>query len=77
MGVRRAWRGRGVAGALKRTQINWAKANGFRQLKTVNEERNEPVQRLNRRHGYRPEPGLITVRGPLSVVSSVVSGMSA
>jgi GNAT superfamily N-acetyltransferase len=65
-GVRRAWRGRGIAGALKRTQINWAKANGFRQLKTHNEERNEPVQRLNRRHGYRQEPGSVTVRGPLA-----------
>jgi GNAT superfamily N-acetyltransferase len=65
-GVRRAWRGRGVAGALKRAQINWAKANGFRQLKTRNEERNEPVQRLNRRHGYRREPGSVTVRGPLA-----------
>ena len=65
-GVRRAWRGRGIAGALKRTQINWAKANGFRHLKTHNEERNEPVQRLNRRHGYRQEPGSVTVRGPLA-----------
>jgi GNAT superfamily N-acetyltransferase len=64
-GVLRAWRGRGVAGALKRTQIAWAKTNGYRQLKTQNEERNEPVQRLNRRHGYRPEPGSITVRGPI------------
>jgi mycothiol synthase len=27
-GVKRAWRGRGVAGALKRTQIAWAKASG-------------------------------------------------
>jgi GNAT superfamily N-acetyltransferase len=64
-GVRRAWRGRGVAGALKRSQINWAKLNGYRHLKTHNEERNEPVQRLNRRHGYVPEPGTVTVRGPV------------
>jgi GNAT superfamily N-acetyltransferase len=65
-GVRRAWRGRGIAGALKRSQINWARANGFRFLRTHNEERNEPVQRLNRRHGYVPEPGSVTVRGPVS-----------
>jgi len=65
-GVKRAWRGRGVAAALKRTQIEWARANGYRQLKTFNEERNEPIRRLNERYGYRREPGLITVRGRLT-----------
>src|SRR5437870_4590066 len=39
-GVKRAWRGRGIAGAFKRTQIAWAKANGYRRLNTMNEERN-------------------------------------
>jgi GNAT superfamily N-acetyltransferase len=64
-GVKRDWRGRGIAGALKRAQIAWAKANGYHRLHTMNEERNEPVRRLNRRHGYRLEPGFITVRGPI------------
>ena len=63
-GVKRAWRGRGVAGALKRTQIAWAKANGYRRLNTMNEERNEPIRRLNHRHGYVLEPGFVVVRGP-------------
>ena len=62
-GVKRAWRGRGVAGALKRAEIRWAKQNGFTRLETMNEERNEPIRRLNERHGYRLEPGKITVRG--------------
>jgi GNAT superfamily N-acetyltransferase len=66
-GVLRAWRGRGVAGALKRAQIVWAAEQGFRTLKTFNEERNEPVRRLNERHGYRLEPGLVTMRGPVSL----------
>ena len=65
IGVRRAWRGRGIAGGLKREQIRWAKSHGYRSLKTSNEERNEPVRRLNLRHGYRQEPGFVTVRGPL------------
>jgi GNAT superfamily N-acetyltransferase len=65
-GVRRAWRGRGIAGALKRTQIAWAKANGFSRLETFNEERNEPIRRLNERHGYRVEPGTILVRGSIT-----------
>jgi mycothiol synthase len=64
-GVKRAWRGRGIAAALKRAEIAWAKNNGFTRLETFNEERNEPIRRLNERHGYRLEPGEITVRGPI------------
>ena len=65
-GVRRAWRGRGVAAALKLAQIAWAKTNGFQRLQTFNEERNEPIRRLNQRHGYQLQPGLVTMRGPLA-----------
>ena len=64
--VRRASRGHGIAGCLKRAEIAWAKENGFRFLKTFNEERNEPIRRLNQRHGYVPEPGFVNVRGPLA-----------
>jgi GNAT superfamily N-acetyltransferase len=64
--VRRNARGRGIAGCLKRAEIAWAKQNGFRFLKTFNEERNEPIRRLNEHHGYRLEPGFVIVRGPLS-----------
>ena len=31
-GVKRAWRGRGIARALKHTQLNWAKAEGYRSF---------------------------------------------
>jgi mycothiol synthase len=65
-GVRRSWRGRGIAGALKRAEIAWAKSNGFTRLETANEERNEPIRRLNQRHGYVPEPGHVVVRGPIA-----------
>ncbi len=65
-GVLRAWRGRGIAAALKRTQIGWAKQQGYARLETYNERRNEPIRRLNERYGYRAEPGQILVRGPLS-----------
>jgi GNAT superfamily N-acetyltransferase len=64
-GVKRAWRGRGIAGALKAAEIAWAKENGYVRLETQNEERNEPIRRLNQRHGYVVEPGSITVRGPI------------
>ncbi len=64
-GVLRSWRRRGVAGALKRAEIAWAKENGFTKLRTGPQERNEPSRRLNESHGYRPEPGDVTVRGPI------------
>jgi len=65
-GVRRTWRGRGIAGALKRAQIAWAKEQGYRRLVTDNEQRNEPIRRLNERHGYRVEPGRIRLRAELA-----------
>ena len=62
-GVRRALRGRGIAAALKRTQIAWAKEHGYTSLQTSNEVRNEPIRRLNERYGYVVEPGVVIVRG--------------
>lgn len=61
-GVRRSHRGRGIASALKRTQIAWAKRAGYDALQTSNEVRNEPIRRLNEKHGYVLEPGLVIVR---------------
>jgi GNAT superfamily N-acetyltransferase len=65
-GVKRVWRGRGVARALKATQIVWAKANGFVELRTTNDERNAPIRHLNEEFGYRPTVGKIYLRGPLA-----------
>jgi GNAT superfamily N-acetyltransferase len=65
-GVKRTWRGRGIAGALKRAQIAWAKAQGYERLSTGNELRNTPIRRLNEQLGYKPEPGRVLVRGPLA-----------
>ena len=65
-GVKRAWRGRGIAGALKRAQIAWAKREGYERLETANEMRNEPIRRLNARLGYRPAPGRIFLLGPVA-----------
>ena len=64
--VRRAWRGRKIASALKASQIAWAKRQGYRRLQTQNEERNAPIRALNARFGYVLEPGTVTMRGPLS-----------
>jgi mycothiol synthase len=64
-GVRRSC-GRGVARALKAAQIGWAKANGFEELRTRNDERNAPIRRLNAQLGYRPGIGRIHLQGPLA-----------
>lgn len=65
-GVKRAWRGRGIAKALKQTQIAWAKREGYKRLLTANELRNEPIRRLNDEFGYKPIPGRIRLRGPVA-----------
>jgi len=65
-GVLRAWRGRGIASALKRAEIAWAIESGATHLETSNEERNAPIRSLNEKHGYKLQPGEITVRGPIA-----------
>ncbi len=67
-GVLRAWRGRGIASALKRAEIAWAVETGATHLETSNEERNAPIRHLNQRYGYRLQPGDVTVRGPIGPV---------
>jgi mycothiol synthase len=65
-GVKRAWRRRGIARALKQAQIAWAKEAGLERLETRNEERNEPIRRLNKEFGYRPSGARILFSGPLA-----------
>jgi GNAT superfamily N-acetyltransferase len=65
-GVVRAWRGRGVAEALKRSQIAAAKASGIPRLYTESQHGNMPMRRLNEKLGFVPAPGTIVVRGPLA-----------
>lgn len=66
--VAREWRGRGVGGALKRSQIAAAKERGFPRLLTESQHENEPMRRLNEKLGFRPEPSMSTIvlRGPLA-----------
>jgi len=64
--VKRNWRCRGVASALKAAQLAAAKAAGFRGIVTLNETRNEPMRRLNERLGYTAQPAQLRMRGPLA-----------
>ena len=65
MAVARDARGRGVAGALKRAQIRFAKEHGIATLRTANEVRLDSMLALNRRVGYVPLYEEIVLRGPL------------
>ena len=65
-GVKRSWRGRGIARALKAAQIAWAMREGYERLETANELRNAPIRKLNTEFGYRPIPGRALLRGPLA-----------
>ena len=57
--VRRSHRGRGIAESLKRTQIAWASARGYRRIITATHDANEPMRRLNEKLGYRELPPLL------------------
>lgn len=61
-GVKRSFRGRRIASALKRAEIAWAKREGFRTLETFNDELNAAIRALNQKHGYRPARGSVTLR---------------
>jgi RimJ/RimL family protein N-acetyltransferase len=63
--VRREWRGRGVALALKRAQIAWARSAGFSRLVTYNDAPNEPMRALNAKLGYVSRPASIQLRAPV------------
>ena len=64
--VRRSFRGRGVATALKRATIAWAIEHGLEALETGNDEANAPMRAVNAKLGYRPIPDDLTMRGPLA-----------
>lgn len=60
-----AYRGRGIAAALKRAAIGWATRAGLDALETGNDEANAAMRAVNARLGYRPLPDLLFFRGPL------------
>jgi mycothiol synthase len=64
--VRRPWRRRGIALALKREQIRRAGKAGVEQIYTTNDESNTGMRGVNARLGYSPAPTWILVSGPLA-----------
>lgn len=64
--VLRAYRGRGIAVALKRATIAWAVQHGLRALDTGNDEENGPMRAVNARLGYKAVPDWVGLEGPLA-----------
>jgi GNAT superfamily N-acetyltransferase len=60
-GVDRAYRGRGVARALKLRTIEWARQNGVDAIYTGNDVDNKRMLDINIRLGYRPLPSALEV----------------
>ncbi len=56
-GVHPAYRGRGIALALKVRAAQTAVRHGAREIRTGNDSRNGPMLAVNRKLGYQPLPG--------------------
>ena len=63
--VRRDWRERGVARALKQTTIAWASANGLTEIYTWTQTGNEGMRTVNEKLGYTTREVSISVRAEL------------
>jgi mycothiol synthase len=63
--VRRDWRRRGLAMALKRAELAWAAANGLREVYTWTQRGNEGMRAVNERLGYRYRHVVVTVQASL------------
>ena len=63
--VRRDWRGRGLARALKEMAIAWASGHGIREIYTWTQTGNENMRAVNERLGYVTRDISISVRREL------------
>jgi mycothiol synthase len=62
--VRRPWRRRGIATALKGAQIEAARRAGIETISTTNDELNVGMRGVNERLGYEAQPERVLVSGP-------------
>ncbi len=65
-GVLREYRGRGIAMALKVAGIAYARAHGFRLIRTGNDVTNRPMLRINEALGFVRQPAWIEMEKALA-----------
>ncbi len=65
-GVRREARGKGIAMALKLRTVRYAQGKGVEHIKTWNDQRNEPMLRINEALGFEKQPAWIVYEKDLS-----------
>jgi GNAT superfamily N-acetyltransferase len=63
--VRRDWRRRGLALALKRRELAWAAANGYREVVTWTQRDNEGMRAVNESLGYQYRDVSVTMTAAL------------
>lgn len=63
--VRRDWRRRGLALALKSLELDWAAANGYREVVTWTQQRNDGMRAVNEALGYEYRGISVTMVAPL------------
>jgi mycothiol synthase len=68
--VRREWRGKGVAAALKRTTMAWAAEHGIAEIYTWTQRGNDDMRAVNERLGYVYGAISIRVQAPLPLVEA-------
>jgi GNAT superfamily N-acetyltransferase len=68
--VRRDWRRRGLATALKRRELEWAAANGFREIVTWTQLGNDGMRSVNESLGFVTRGLGLTLVAPLPLVEA-------
>jgi L-amino acid N-acyltransferase YncA len=67
--VRRGWRRRGLATALKRRELAWSAASGVREVVTWTQQGNEGMRRVNESLGFLTRDISLTMAAPLPLES--------
>ena len=65
-GVKRQWRKKGLATALKIQNLKWAKQQGYTRIKTWNNASNKDMLRINEKLGFQKRPAWISYKHTLN-----------